>query len=64
MLSKYGDCTRQLKINRLFLQIKSGRILDVFWAFFYKTIILLALLGYKMIIANSFPTRTRGIIFN
>ena len=53
MLSKYGDCTRLLKINRLFLQIKSGRILDVLWAFFYKTIIPLVLFGYKMIIANS-----------
>ena len=31
---------------------------------FNKTIILHALLGYEMIIANSYPTRTRGIIVN
>ena len=29
---------------------------------FNKTMILLALVGYEMIIANSYPTRTRGII--
>ena len=29
---------------------------------FNKTIIPLALLGYEIIIANSYPTRTRGII--
>ena len=31
---------------------------------FNKTIILHALVGYEMIIANSYPTRTRGIIVN
>ena len=31
---------------------------------FNKTIILHALLGYEIIIANSYPTRTRGIIVN
>ena len=31
---------------------------------FNKTIIPLALVGYEMIIVNSYPTRTRGIIFN
>ena len=31
---------------------------------FKKTIILHALVGYEMIIANSYPTRTRGIIVN
>ena len=31
---------------------------------FNKTILLHALLGYEMIIANSYPTRTRGIIVN
>ena len=41
MFSKYGNCTRLLKIkkqdeNRLFLQIKSGRILDILWAFLIK----------------------------
>ena len=58
--------------NRLYLQIKSGRILDIF----NKTIIPLTFVGYGMIIANSalvrrlvgylsrilYPTRTRGII--
>ena len=31
---------------------------------FNKTIIPLALVGYEMIIANSYPTRPRGIIVN
>ena len=31
---------------------------------FNKTIFPLALVGYEMIIANSYPTRTRGIIVN
>ena len=34
--------------KRLLLQIKSGRILDIFWAFFNKTIIPLGLVGYDM----------------
>ena len=51
MLSKYGNCTRLLKIfrkaeNRLFLQIKSGRILDILWAFLIKQLV-----GYEMIMA-------------
>ena len=41
MLSKYGNCTRLLKIkkqdqNWLFLQIRSGRILDILWVFLIK----------------------------
>ena len=37
ILSKYGNCTRLLKIkNRMFLQIKSGRILDILLAFLIK----------------------------
>ena len=45
MLSKYGNCTRLFKIkkqaeNRLFLQIKSGGILDtVLWAFLVKQLL-------------------------
>ena len=31
---------------------------------FNKTIIPLALVGYEMIIANSYPTRPRGVIVN
>ena len=63
MLSKCGNLTRLLKIkNKLkigcFLQIKSGRILC------YLTIIPLAIVGYEMITANSYPTRTPGIINN
>ena len=45
--------------NRLFFQIKSGRC---FVGVFNKTIIPLALVGYEMIIANSYPTSTHGII--
>ena len=59
--------------KRLLLQIKSGRILDIFWAFFNKTIIPLGLVGYDMIITNSalpallaltisYPTSANGII--
>ena len=33
-----------------------------FVGIFNKTIFPLALVGYEMIIANSYPTRTRGII--
>ena len=41
MLSNYGNCKRLLKIkkqaeNRLFLQIKSGRILAILLAFLIK----------------------------
>ena len=66
MLSKYGNCSRLLKIKnklkiRWFLQIKSRRILVFLWAFLIKTIIPLALVGYEMIIANSYPTRICGI---
>ena len=40
MFSKYGNWMHLLKIenklNWLFLQIKSGRILDILWAFLIK----------------------------
>ena len=41
MLSKYGNCTHLLKFkkqaeNGLFVQTKSGRILDVLWVFLLK----------------------------
>ena len=39
--------------NRLLLQIKSERILDIFLGVFNKTIIPLTPVGYEMIIANS-----------
>ena len=58
MLSKYGNCTRllkiknKLKIGLLFLQIKPGRILDILWVFLInKTIIPLTLVEYEMIVA-------------
>ena len=58
MLSKYGNCTRLLKIkktegeNRLFLQKKttkkknSGRILDL-WAFLIKQLLYSRLLDMR-----------------
>ena len=49
-----GVCSKLKKAeNRLFLQIKSGRMLDILWVFLIKTIIPLALVGYEMIIARS-----------
>ena len=57
MLSKYGNCTRLLKIKN---KLKIGCFVGVF----YKTIIPLALVGYEMIIAISYPTHTRGIFVN
>ena len=59
MISKYGNCMRLLKINNklkivLFLQIKAGRIFDTLWVLLIK----LALVGYEMIIANSYPMCT------
>ena len=45
--------------NRLFLQIKSGRILDILLAFLIKKNYSLRLVEYEMIKANSYPTRTR-----
>ena len=50
MLSKYGNCTHLLKIkaeNRLFLQIKSGRILDIFWSFLKNQLFHLRLLDMR-----------------
>ena len=44
-----------------FLQIKAARILHILRAFLIKKNILLALVGYEMIIANSYSTRTLGI---
>ena len=55
-LSKYGNCTRLLKIkNKLKIGYFTGRILDILCSFLKKnkTIIPLALVGYEMIIANS-----------
>ena len=57
MLSKLGNCTHPLKIEN-----KNSRY---FVGVFNKTkYIPLALVGYEMIIAISYPTRTLGIIVN
>ena len=67
MLSKYCSCTRLLKIikknklkigcfNKLNKVKKNSRY---FVGVFNKTIFPLALVGYEMIIANSYPTSTR-----
>ena len=49
--------------NRLCFQIKSARIFDILWVFLIKQLFH-SFIGYKMIIANSYPRRTRGIIVN
>ena len=66
MLSKYGNCTRLLKIKD---KVKIGCFFkqsqdefSIFCGVFNKTLILLTLVGYEMIIAISYPTPTRGII--
>jgi len=53
----------KLKIG-CFFQIKSGRILNNYYfvgVVNIKTVFPLMLAGYVMIIANSYPTRTRGL---
>ena len=66
MLSKYGDFTRLLKIkNKLkigYFSNKVGKNSRYFVGVFNKTIIPLALVGYGMIIAKSYPTHICGII--
>ena len=65
MLSKY-NCTRLLKIKTKLkigcFKKKVGKNSQYFVDLFNKTIIPLALVGYETIIANSYPTYTRGII--
>ena len=61
MLSKYSNCTRLLKVKNK-LKNKVWKNSRYFVGVFNKTIILLALVGYEMIIANSYPTHARGII--
>ena len=65
MLSKYGNCTRLLKIkNKLKIVCVYKYSREEFCIFCGRFFIPLALVGYEMIIANSYPTRTRGIIVN
>ena len=56
MLSKYGNCTRLIKIkNKLKISCfyKVGKNSRYFVGVFNKAIIPLALVGYEVIIANS-----------
>ena len=66
MLSKQGYCTRLLKIkNKLkivCLYNKVGKNFRYSVGVFNERIISLALVGYAMIIANSYPTPTLAII--
>ena len=68
MLSKYGNCTCLSKIkNKLKIDCftnKVGKNSRYFLSVFNKTIVPLVLVGCEMIIANSYPTRTRGIMDN
>ena len=48
--------------NRLFLQIKSGKILDILWAFLIKELFHSRLLDMRRLSTISYPTHTRGII--
>ena len=56
MLSKYGNCTRLLKIKTSWKSVvftnEVGKNSRYFVGVFNKTIIPLALVGYEMIIAN------------
>ena len=60
MFSKYGSCTRLFKIKNK--SNKVGKNSLYFVGVFNKTVIPLALVGYGMIIAKSYPTCIRGII--
>ena len=57
MPNKYGKCTRDF---RAFLFLIYSTFL-YFGGVFNKTIILLALVGYEMIIANSAPCASLAI---
>ena len=58
MFSKYGNCTRLLKIKNK-LKIKAGKNSRYYVGVFNKTIIPLALVGYEMIIANAHSWNNR-----
>ena len=63
MLSKYGNCTRLLKIKNKLKSVvftnKGGKNTPYFVGVFNNTIIPLALVGYKMIIANAHSWNNR-----
>ena len=66
MLSKYGNCTRLLKIKTSWKSVvftnKVGKNSRYFVGVFKKKISPLTLVGYEMIIANSCPMCTCGKI--
>ena len=58
-----------LYINMVSVRVIFGAFLFYFsllsfGGVFYKTIIRFALVGYEMIIANSYPAHARGMIVN
>ena len=66
MLSKYGfvlACSKlKTSLKSVVFTNKVAKNSRYFVGVFNNTIIPLALVGYEMIIANSYPTRTRGIL--
>ena len=60
MLYEYGKCMHDF--FEAFLFLSSLVCYNYFWGVFNKTIIPLALVGFEMIIANSYPMRACGII--
>ena len=65
MLSKYGNCTRLLKKTSWKSVVLTNNVWKnsrYFVGVLNETIMPLAFVGYEMIIANSYPSRTRGII--
>ena len=62
MLSKYGNCTLLLEIkDKLKSVVSTNKVGKNSWYFVgvFKKIIPPRLVEYEMIIANSYPTRTR-----
>ena len=57
----YRTHSPKLRLLLVFTNI-IGKNSRYFVGVFNKTIIPLALVGYETIIANSYPTRTRGIV--
>ena len=66
MLPTYDNCTRLVRIKNKLKSVvftnKVGKNSRYFVGVFNKTIFPFALVEYEMIIANSYPTGTRGII--
>ena len=62
MLYKYGKRTHGFFFEAFLFFFKFSLL--YFGGVFNKTIIPLALVGYEMIVANSYPTRACAIIVN